>query len=43
MDDVKDGSSGDLEGPIVSPLTTTFHLDMASAVAAAVGPEDVGW
>ncbi|KAM0749048.1 putative sulfate permease [Meredithblackwellia eburnea MCA 4105] len=27
----------DLEGPVVSPLTSTFHLDLASAVAAAVG------
>lgn len=26
-----------LEGPVVSPVTTHFHLDLASAVEAAVG------
>ncbi|KAM0748675.1 sulfate permease [Meredithblackwellia eburnea MCA 4105] len=42
--DIESASSGtdsvkasDLEGPVVSPHTSTFHLDLASAVAAAVG------
>ncbi|KAK4706104.1 solute carrier family 26 (sodium-independent sulfate anion transporter), member 11, partial [Phenoliferia sp. Uapishka_3] len=39
-DDVKGGDGLDLEGPVVSSLTTTFHLDLASAVNAAVGDAD---
>ena len=34
------GDAASLEGPVVSPLYARFHIDLASAVAAAVGDED---
>lgn len=33
----KSWDADSLEGPVVSPVTTHFHLDLASAVDAAVG------
>ena len=34
-----DLEAGTNEGPLVSPLYTRFHVDLSSAVAAAVGTE----